>query len=293
MIVGNGRFVNYNRLVAKTRLDILLVERGLAESRSQAQRLVMAGQVRLGGQMVLRPATGVAADSELQVDLGPRYVSRGGEKLEAALLAFDVPLSGRLCADVGASTGGFTDCLLQHGAARVYAIDVGHGILDWNLRKHPGVIVMEGTNARYVTRLPEPVDLVTVDASFISLKILLPVVKGWLVSQPPAVCSPSQSLLEENESQGDIIALIKPQFEAGRAEVRRGKGVIRDPLTHRQVLSELLNFAQGQGYGVQGLIRSPLLGPKGNVEFLAWLKWPGRDGIDLETLLDGLFTQEC
>lgn len=155
----------------RTRLDLLLVERGLAESRTLAQRLVMAGQVRVDGQLVLKPSTPVLPGVRLDLDAGPRFVSRGGEKLEAALTAFPIRVEGRICADVGASTGGFTDCLLQHGAARVYAIDVGKGLLHWKLRTDPRVIIMEETNARFVESLPEPLGLVTIDASFISLKI--------------------------------------------------------------------------------------------------------------------------
>ena len=223
--------------VRKIRLDLLLVERGLAESRSLAQRLVMAGQVRVNGEVVLRVAANVPPDVQLAVEHGPRYVSRGGEKLEAALQAFNVTIDGQVCADVGASTGGFTDCLLQHGAGRVYSIDVGHGILDWKLRRDERVVVMEGTNARFVTRLPETVQVITMDVSFISLKIMLPVVKDWLgkeegVHRPP----------------GSVIALIKPQFEAGRQQVGHGKGVIRDPLIHRQVLVDILSSAQELGY---------------------------------------------
>jgi 23S rRNA (cytidine1920-2'-O)/16S rRNA (cytidine1409-2'-O)-methyltransferase len=247
----------------KIRLDVLLVERGLAESRAKAQALVMAGQVRIAGQVALKPATPVPADADLTVDTGPRFVSRGGEKLEAALDAFDLDVSGTVCADVGASTGGFTDCLLQRGAAKVYAIDVGKGILHWKLRNDPRVVAMEETNARYVESLPEPVSLVTVDASFISLKILLPVVKTWLSPSPPSRLS-----LKE----GDIIALIKPQFEAGKKDVARGDGVIRDPEIHRQVLLDVLGFARAEGFGICGLIKSPLLGPKGNAEFMLWLK---------------------
>src|SRR4030042_6510294 len=153
----------------KIRLDLLLVERGLAESRSVAQRLVIAGQVRVNGEVELRVATNVLPDVQLEIEHRPRFVSRGGEKLEAALQAFDVDIRGHICADVGASTGGFTDCLLQHGAIKVYAIDVGQGILDWKLRQDPRVVVMEGTNARFVEHLPRLVDLGTVDASFISL----------------------------------------------------------------------------------------------------------------------------
>jgi 23S rRNA (cytidine1920-2'-O)/16S rRNA (cytidine1409-2'-O)-methyltransferase len=267
--------------MAKQRLDILLVERGLVESRSLAQRLVMAGQVRVEGQIVLKPATTVASNAQLEIDRGQRYVSRGGEKLEAALQAFPLEVQEKICADVGASTGGFTDCLLQNGAARVYAIDVGKGILHWKLRNDRRVVVMEKTNARSLARLPEPVDLIAIDASFISLKILLPVVKGWFSAPPPSV---------DKRSEGNVIALIKPQFEAGRAEANRGEGVIRDPLVHRQVLQDVLQFAQAEGYVVRGLARSPLLGPKGNVEFLAWLALPGEKGAepessDLETLI--------
>ncbi len=165
--------------MVRKRLDLLLVERGLAESRAKAQALIMAGEVRVDGEVAFKPAAPVEAGARLDVERGPRFVSRGGEKLEAALEAFALDVRGWVCADVGASTGGFTDCLLQRGAARIYAIDVGKGILHWKLRNDPRVVVMEGTNARHVEALPEPVSLVTVDASFISLKILLPVVKGW------------------------------------------------------------------------------------------------------------------
>ena len=247
--------------MAKTRLDLLLVERGLAESRAKAQALVMAGQVRVQGQVVIKPATSIDPSAQLEVEQGPRFVSRGGEKLDAALEAFGLDLNGQVCADVGASTGGFTDCLLQRGAAKVYAIDVGKGILHWRLRNDRRVIIMEETNARYVESLPEQVSLVTIDASFISLKILLPVIRKWLSSPG----------LGEEPVMADIVALIKPQFEAGRRDVARGDGVIRDPEIHRQVLFDVLTFAQNQGLGLQGLIKSPLLGPKGNAEFLAWL----------------------
>ena len=270
--------------MVKKRLDVLLVEYGLAESPVQAQRLVMAGQVRVAGQVALKPTVQVAEGAEVTVEQGPRFVSRGGEKLEAALLAFNVPLSGRVCADVGASTGGFTDCLLQHGAAKVYTIDVGQGILGWKLRQDPRVVVMESTNARYVERLPEPVSLVTVDASFISLKILLPVLARWFApALPPAPSPPSPS--GEGGQGGEVLALIKPQFEASRAEVKRGKGVIRDAAVHRQVLVEVLAFAQAQGFGIGGLLRSPLLGPKGNTEFLARLLWPGEAVVNVAALV--------
>ena len=260
-------------------MDVWLVEQGLAESRSQAQRLVMAGQVRVNGQVVDKPAAQVEAHDCLEIEKKPRFVSRGGEKLEAALQAFTLSVSGKVCADVGASTGGFTDCLLQHGASRVYALDVGKGILDWKLRQDARVVVMESTNARNVPRLPEPVDLVTIDASFISLKILFPVVKGWL-AQPSS----------------EVVCLVKPQFEAGRRIVARGKGVVRDPNTHRLVLLDVLSFAAQSGFDLQAVMRSPLLGPKGNVEYLARLVYPGMTerGYSLlsETeihLINGLF----
>jgi 23S rRNA (cytidine1920-2'-O)/16S rRNA (cytidine1409-2'-O)-methyltransferase len=266
----------------KVRLDVLLVERGLAESRAKAQALIMAGQVRVADQVALKPATPVSADSVLTVDAGPRFVSRGGEKLDAALEAFDIDVTGLICADVGASTGGFTDCLLQRGAAKVYSIDVGKGILHWKLRNDPRVVVMEETNARFVESLPEQVSLVTVDASFISLKILLPVLKKWLF--------PLSSFSDEaqtKEERSNVIALIKPQFEAGRKDVARGDGVIRDPEIHKQVLVDVLSFAQYEGFQIRGLIKSPLLGPKGNAEFLAWL-WNKKMDMDVNGLVNSV-----
>jgi len=250
----------------KIRLDVLLVERGLAESRAKAQALIMAGQVRVADQVALKPATAVQADSRLTVDTGPRFVSRGGEKLDAALEAFGINVTGFVCADVGSSTGGFTDCLLQRGAVKVYAIDVGKGILHWKLRNDKRVHVMEETNARYVESLPEQVDLVTVDASFISLKIILPVVKKWTPLRLPPF---SEKMGGEIES--GVVALIKPQFEAGKKDVARGDGVIRDPEIHKNVLLDVLSFAQQESFSIRGLIKSPLLGPKGNAEFLVWL----------------------
>ena len=256
----------------KIRLDLLLVERGLAESRSKAQAIIMAGQVRVNGQMVDRVSAGMAPDVEVAVEAGPRFVSRGGEKLLAALEAFPIHPQGLTCADVGSSTGGFTDCLLQHGAAKVYAIDVGKGLLHWKLRNDPRVVVMEGTNARFVERLPEALQLVTCDASFISLKILLPVLKGWLATQAGA----------------DVLTLIKPQFEAGRRDVARGEGVVRDAQIHRRVLADVLAYAQAQGFAARGLLRSPLLGPKGNSEFLAWLIPGGQEDRPVDVLIDGV-----
>ena len=252
-------------------MDILLVERGLAESRAQAQRLVMAGQVRVDDQLVLKSSATVLPDARIRIERGPRFVSRGGEKLEAALNRFALTVSGKICADLGASTGGFTDCLLQHGATKVYAIDVGKGILHWKLRQNPQVVVMENTNARYINQLPEPVQIVTVDASFISLKVLLPVICGWFPSEG-----------------GEAVGLIKPQFEAGRSQVARGEGVIRDSAVHYQVLMDVLNAAQQEGYEVRDLMRSPLLGPKGNVEFFVYLVYPQARVVELDQLIGDL-----
>ncbi len=247
----------------KERLDLLLVERGLADSRQQAQRLIMAGDVAVDEQVVDKPGMRVPAAARLTVAGGLPYVSRGGLKLAAALDAFGLEVSGWIAADVGASTGGFTDCLLQHGAARVYAIDVGYGQLAWKLQQDPRVVVMDRTNARYLERLPEEVDLATVDVSFISLKLILPAVTGWL------------------RPGGRIVALIKPQFEAGRRQVGKG-GVVRDPAIHRAVLEDLTAWAQTQGLTLLGLIRSPITGPAGNAEFLA--HWQPGAGSSFETV---------
>ncbi len=245
------------RGMQKERLDVLIVGRGIAEDRSQAQRLVMAGQVRVEGQLVFKPETRFLPDVDIQIDRGPRYVSRGGEKLEAGLVEFGLTdLAGRVCVDVGASTGGFTDCLLQHGAGKVYAVDVGYGELHWKLRNDPRVVSMERTNARHVANFPEPVTLVTV-ASFISLRVLLPVILTWI-----------------EQKGGEVVALVKPQFEASRTEVSRGDGVIQDDQIHRRVLLEILDYAGRVGYGIRGLTRSPLKGPKGNAEFLVYLVYP-------------------
>ncbi len=267
--------------MAKKRLDLVLVEMELAETRSLAQRLVMAGKVRINGEPAVKAAQNVPDGAEVTLDSGPRFVSRGGNKLAAAMETFPINVQGLVCADVGASTGGFTDCLLQNGAAKVYAIDVGHGILAWSLRNDPRVVVMEQTNARHVEVLDEPVSIVVMDASFISLKILLPVIREWFPS-------PSGRGVRGEGGVGEVIALIKPQFEAGRKEVSKGKGVIRDPEIHRRVVQEILGFAQEAGYSVKGLHRSPVLGPKGNVEFLVWLGMgiPPADGDQLEAMCD-------
>jgi len=264
--------------MAKTRLDMLIVERGLSTSRAQAQRLVMAGQVRLNGETASKPSVMVSEETEITIDQPPRFVSRGGEKLEAAWQTFSLDWEGQVCADVGASTGGFTDCLLQHGAARVYAIDVGRGILEWKIRNHPQVICVERTNARYLANLPETVRWITIDVSFISLRVFFPIFRGWF-----------QDEAGDGERLGNVVALIKPQFEAGKAEAGRGKGVIRDARIHRRVLVEVLESAILEGYSVKGLMRSPITGSKGNVEFLTWLSWGHESAVDVGRLVDSVF----
>jgi 23S rRNA (cytidine1920-2'-O)/16S rRNA (cytidine1409-2'-O)-methyltransferase len=264
----------------KERLDILMVERALVESRNRAQRMIIAGQVRVNGQHVLKASTRIERDAGIEIEKGARFVSRGGEKLAAALEIFPVEIKGKICADVGASTGGFTDCLLQKGAQRVYAVDVGWGILHWKIRQDPRVFIMEKTNARYLKALPEPVEVITVDVSFISLKKLLPNFRNWFEAE-------GQEGNKNIESTGNhLIVLIKPQFEAGRQEVSRGRGVIRDPGVHRDVLNDVLRYAIHEGYRLNGLTKSPLRGPKGNKEFLAWLKYqanqPLKDSLEPE-----------
>lgn len=257
--------------MSKERLDLLLVQRGLAESRERAQALIRAGQVLVDDEVADKPGRRVAAEATLRLRSRLPYVSRGGLKLEAALDAFGLAVAGWVAADVGASTGGFTDCLLQRGAARVYAIDVGYGQLAWTLRQNPRVVVMERTNVRFLESLPEPVDLATVDVSFIGLELVLPIVCGWL------------------KPQGHIVALVKPQFEAGRKQVGKG-GVVRDPAVHRQVLTRLTGWALERGLHVLGLIPSPISGPKGNVEFLLHLALGPAEGsvVDPQSLIEAM-----
>ena len=240
-------------MARKLRLDKLLVERGLADTRSKAAALIMAAEARVEGRLVDKPGAQVRDDAEITLKAKPRYVGRGGLKLAAALAAFPLAAAGKVCADVGASSGGFTDCLLQHGAARVYAIDVGSGIIDWRLRNDERVLLLEKTNARYLAALPEPVSLAVIDVSFISLRLILPAVQRWLTDD------------------ADIIALVKPQFEVGKGEVGKG-GIVREPAAHARVLQEVAAFAAGLGLRPRGLIRSPISGAKGNVEFLLWLR---------------------
>jgi 23S rRNA (cytidine1920-2'-O)/16S rRNA (cytidine1409-2'-O)-methyltransferase len=246
--------------MTRPRLDQALVERGLCPSRERAKRAILAGQVRVGGQVACKPGHLVKPDDPLTLDLPERYASRGGYKLEHGLLHFQLAVGGVTAIDLGASTGGFTDCLLQHGAARVYAVDVGRGQLAWKLRRDERVRVMEQTNARWLTRRDFPPDfpgagLIVADCSFISLQKIL----------PPAV-----ALLADC---GRILALVKPQFEAGKAEAGRGRGVIRDPAIHARVLHELKTFAsETAGLRWTGETASPLLGPAGNKEFLVLLE---------------------
>jgi 23S rRNA (cytidine1920-2'-O)/16S rRNA (cytidine1409-2'-O)-methyltransferase len=254
--------------MAKERLDVLLVERGLCPSRSLAQKLIMAGSVRVGGEPRYKPSEMIGQDAVITLDAGPRFVSRGGEKLQAALDAFSPQVAGKVCADVGASTGGFTDCLLQAGAAKVYAIDVGYGQIALKLRNDERVILMERTNARFVEKLPEPIDLAVIDASFISLRILLPVVLRWL-----------------DQAEGRVIALVKPQFEAGQKTTGRGKGVILDVSVHQDVVKGIMEFGTAIGLIPTGLIYSPLVGPKGNHEFLVQLEMGATNSSSIPQLL--------
>ena len=240
----------------RRRLDQALVERGLAASRERAQAMVRAGLVRVSGTMSERPDQMVAADQAVEVTGVRDYVSRGGEKLAAALDAFPIDPRGRRVLDVGASTGGFTDVLLQRGAERVIAVDVGYGQLAWSLRQDPRVTVLERVNIRRLDRLPAPADLAVIDVSFISLRLVLPRVRDLL--SPP----------------GDVIGLVKPQFEVGKGAVGKG-GVVRDPEQHQRVLNAITDFARELGYVVAGQLPSPILGAKGNREFFLYLRRNG------------------
>lgn len=259
------------QLKIKKRLDVLLVEQGYADSRTKAQAVIMSGQVYVNGQKADKPGTSYEESVLLEVRgaICP-YVSRGGLKLEKALRDFDIKPVGYVCSDSGASTGGFTDCLLQQGAKKVFAIDVGYGQLDWKIRSDPRVVVMERTNVRYVTpeQLGEPLDLSVIDVSFISLKIVLPVVKTFL------------------KATGQVVCLIKPQFEAGKDKVGK-KGVVRDPQTHKEVLDDFIALTKEQEFQILGLTFSPVKGPEGNIEFLAHLTLDAKDGImpDTEALV--------
>lgn len=265
--------LRYNWKMAKNkeRLDKVMVAQGLVETRARARGLILAGDVRVYGERVDKPGTAVALDANIEVKAPMPYVSRGGFKLAAALTNFSIDVTGQVCADIGACTGGFTDVLLQNGAARVYAIDVGYGQLNWKLRQDERVIVMERTNARYLESLPEPITLAAIDVSFISLKLILPAVQAWLAAE------------------ADIVALVKPQFEAGRQQVGKG-GIVKDAAVHRQVLLDLLSWAQTNSLAPIGLMTSPVTGSEGNVEFLLWLR-PGAEGMVDETAVEAVVTQ--
>lgn len=240
----------------KTRLDVLLVEQGLLDSRQKAQAHIMAGLVFVNGQRVDKPGTAVANDAQIEVrGRALPYVSRGGLKLEKAMKTFPITLEGKICADIGASTGGFTDCMLQNGAKKVYSIDVGYGQLAWKLRNDERVVNLERTNMRKVTReqVPDEIDFFSVDVSFISLKLILPVARQLMAENAQAVC------------------LIKPQFEAGREKVGK-KGVVRDPAVHIEVVQNIFNFCLENGFDVLNLDYSPIKGPEGNIEYLIHLR---------------------
>ncbi len=240
----------------KTRLDVLLTERGLLDSRQKAQATIMSGIVFVNGQRVDKVGTAVSNDALIEIrGTTLPYVSRGGLKLEKAMQTFPLTLTGKICADIGASTGGFTDCMLQNGAKKVYAVDVGYGQLDWKLRNDARVVCMERTNARYLTyeEIPEELDFASVDVSFISLKLIFPALYG---------------LLREG---GEIACLIKPQFEAGREKVGK-KGVVRDPAVHLEVLEHFLIHAKENHFTVLGITYSPIRGPEGNIEYLGFLR---------------------
>ena len=252
----------------KKRLDVLLQERGLAETRTKAQAVIMSGLVYVSGQKADKPGTAFEETVEIEVrGAACPYVSRGGLKLEKALRDFGIQPVDYVCSDSGASTGGFTDCLLQQGAKKVFAIDVGYGQLDWKIRSDPRVVVMERTNIRYVTeeQLGEQLDLSVVDVSFISLKIVLPAIKALL-----------------KPGSGQVVCLIKPQFEAGRDKVGK-KGVVREASTHNEVLDMFVALADALDFKILGLTFSPVKGPEGNIEFLAHLTLADEPGIRPDT----------
>ena len=242
-------------MATKKRLDILLVEKGLAESRQKAQATIMSGCVFVDGQRIDKPGTAVSQEAALEVRGNTlRYVSRGGLKLEKAMSLWPIDLNGTVCMDIGASTGGFTDCMLQNGASKVYAVDVGYGQLAWKLRSDERVVCLERTNARYLSHaeVPEEPDFSSVDVSFISLKLILPAIGG---------------LLKEG---GHVVCLIKPQFEAGKEKVGK-KGVVRDPAVHLEVLEHFLEYAKENHFTVLDITYSPIRGPEGNIEYLGYL----------------------
>ena len=258
--------------MSKQRLDVTLVERALAETRQKAQATIMSGVVYVNGQKVDKAGFAVAEDASIEVRGNALpYVSRGGLKLEKAMREFGLKLDGCVCADIGASTGGFTDCMLQNGAAKVYAVDVGYGQLDWKLRSDERVVCMERTNARYLTheQVPDELNFASIDVSFISLGLILPAVNALL------------------RDGGHVACLVKPQFEAGREKVGK-KGVVRDPAVHLEVLEHFLGHARDSGFGVLDLTYSPIRGPEGNIEYLGYLEKgaAAEREFDLEALVN-------
>jgi len=259
-------------MAGRERLDEAVARLGLAPTRSKARALIMAGDVLVNDGPVLQAGYQLKPEDAVALKAKPRFVSRGGEKLDHALETFGIDVSGFICADLGASTGGFTDCLLQRGAARVYAVDVGYGQIDQRLRDDERVIVQERINARYLESLPEPVDIVVIDVSFISLALILPVARRLL------------------EDGGRCVPLVKPQFEAGRKEVGKG-GVVRDPAVHRGVLTTVAGYAQANGFGVAGIVQSPISGPAGNIEFLMHLIAGGETERDIDTMINEVMAE--
>ena len=257
--------------MAKKRVDLLLVERGLAESRQKAQAVIMAGQVYSRERRCDKAGMTLDEDAALEVRGGLRYVSRGGLKLEKAMRCFPIALTGKVAADIGASTGGFTDCMLQNGAKKVYAVDVGYGQLAWSIRNDPRVVCLERTNARYLTaeQIPEPLDFASIDVSFISLGLILPALRPLMARD------------------GEVAALVKPQFEAGKDKVGK-KGVVRDRLVHLEVLERFLIHAEEADFSVRGLDFSPIRGPEGNIEYLGYLCTGAGEpaDFDLKDLVD-------
>ena len=257
--------------MAKKRVDLLLVERGMADTRQKAQAVIMAGQVYSGERRCDKAGLTLEEDAPLEVRGQLRYVSRGGLKLEKAMRVFPITLTDKTAADIGASTGGFTDCMLQNGAKRVYAVDVGYGQLAWSIRNDPRVVCLERTNARYLTtqQIPEPLEFASIDVSFISLGLILPALRPLMAPG------------------GEIAALVKPQFEAGKDKVGK-KGVVRDPSVHLEVLEHFLDHAAQADFSVLGLDFSPIRGPEGNIEYLGFLRagTGEKAGIDLKGLVD-------
>ena len=256
-------------MILKKRADIVLFEKGLVDSREKAKRIIMEGNAFIGTERINKPGDKIDDNAEVTIkDNRISYVSRGGLKLEKAIDLYHIDLEGKVCMDIGASTGGFTDCMLKNGASKVYAVDVGYGQLDWKLRSDEKVVVMERTNIRYVEEetIGEPIDFISIDVSFISLRLVLPVAK---------------KLLSE---EGELVALIKPQFEAGKDKVGK-KGIIRDKNTHLEVINGIVDFVTVEGFGVLGLTYSPITGATGNIEYLIYIKKNSEEKIEEKDVL--------